>query len=233
VENLFMAGRTISVDRHALGSTRVMRTCGMMGEVIGKAAWVCVRHHTTPRGVYEQYLDLLKDLMNQPGAMRRDGLETDLYLPKGSPQLPVPFFTSYTPESLEGQVIDDTEAQLTGKWEKGEALVPHIGKHYQYSAAKGATARFAFKVKEAGKYELRVAWQPHEKRAKAAAVTVLSTAGSQALTLDQTQKPKAAKNFEPIGVYEFHPDQEGAVVFSTQNAQGAVHIDAVQLLPAK
>ena len=33
-----MAGRDISVDREALGPVRVMRTCGMMGEVVGKAA---------------------------------------------------------------------------------------------------------------------------------------------------------------------------------------------------
>ncbi|WP_218280841.1 FAD-dependent oxidoreductase [Verrucomicrobium spinosum] len=49
VENLFMAGRNISVDHNALGSTRVMRTCGMMGEVVGKAAYLCVRHQTSPR----------------------------------------------------------------------------------------------------------------------------------------------------------------------------------------
>jgi hypothetical protein len=38
---------------------RVMRTCGMMGEVVGKAAAICVRHNTTPRGVYENHLDEL------------------------------------------------------------------------------------------------------------------------------------------------------------------------------
>ena len=33
--NLFMAGRCISVTHEALGTTRVMKTCGMMGEVVG------------------------------------------------------------------------------------------------------------------------------------------------------------------------------------------------------
>ncbi|MEI7911100.1 MAG: FAD-dependent oxidoreductase [Verrucomicrobiota bacterium] len=69
--NLFMAGRDISVTREALGAVRVMRTCGMMGEIIGKAAWICVRHHTSPRGVYTSHLPLLKELMQQPGGMRR------------------------------------------------------------------------------------------------------------------------------------------------------------------
>jgi hypothetical protein len=40
VDNLFMAGRNISVTHVALGTVRVMRTTGMMGEVVGMAASV-------------------------------------------------------------------------------------------------------------------------------------------------------------------------------------------------
>ena len=35
IDNLFMAGRNISVTHVALGTIRVMRTTGMMGEVVG------------------------------------------------------------------------------------------------------------------------------------------------------------------------------------------------------
>jgi hypothetical protein len=75
VNNLFMAGRDISVTHEALGPVRVMRTCGMMGEIVGKAAWICVRHETSPRGVYEKYLPLLKELMQQAGGTRREKLD--------------------------------------------------------------------------------------------------------------------------------------------------------------
>jgi len=78
VSNLFMAGRDISVEREALGPVRVMRTCGMMGEIVGTAAWICVRHDTTPRGVYEQHLDVLQELMRQPGGLRRASLTGEL-----------------------------------------------------------------------------------------------------------------------------------------------------------
>jgi hypothetical protein len=81
ISNLFMAGRDISVTREGLGPVRVMRTCGMMGEIVGKAAWICVRHETSPRSVYEKHLPLLKELMAQPGAMRRDTLNEALTLP--------------------------------------------------------------------------------------------------------------------------------------------------------
>ena len=63
VPNLMMAGRNISVTHVALGTVRVMRTGGMMGEVLGMAASLCKQHDTTPRGVYEAHLDALKALM--------------------------------------------------------------------------------------------------------------------------------------------------------------------------
>jgi hypothetical protein len=65
VENLMMAGRNISVTHVALGTIRVQRTTGMMGEVLGMASSLCVQYETTPRGVYERYLDKLKSLMRQ------------------------------------------------------------------------------------------------------------------------------------------------------------------------
>jgi hypothetical protein len=62
VENLFMAGRDISVTHVALGTVRVMRTGGMMGEVVGMAASICRNRNTTPRGVYTEHLPELKEL---------------------------------------------------------------------------------------------------------------------------------------------------------------------------
>lgn len=65
VSNLFMAGRNISVTHVALGTVRVMRTCGMMGEVVGMAASLCKKYDSTPRDVYEKHLDDLKALMTR------------------------------------------------------------------------------------------------------------------------------------------------------------------------
>lgn len=65
VDNLFMAGRNISVTHVALGTVRVMRTTGMMGEVVGMAASVAKKHNTNPRGVYQNHLDELKTLMEK------------------------------------------------------------------------------------------------------------------------------------------------------------------------
>lgn len=65
VDNLFMAGRNISVTHVTLGSTRLMRTIGMMGEVVGMAAGICKAHDACPRDVYTSYLPELKELMRK------------------------------------------------------------------------------------------------------------------------------------------------------------------------
>jgi hypothetical protein len=65
IDNLFMAGRNISVTHVALGTVRVMRTTGMMGEVVGMAAYLCKKHNATPREIYQSHLDELKSLMKE------------------------------------------------------------------------------------------------------------------------------------------------------------------------
>lgn len=63
IDNLFMAGRDISVSQDGLGAVRVMRTCGMMGEIVGMAASICKAHGCSPRDVYKKYLVELKEVM--------------------------------------------------------------------------------------------------------------------------------------------------------------------------
>ncbi|MBQ2417694.1 MAG: FAD-dependent oxidoreductase [Alistipes sp.] len=78
ISNMFMAGRNISVTHIALGSTRVMRTCGLIGEVVGMAAAVCARRDAMPRDVYTTYFEDLKELMRK-GTGRTDVPYTQFY----------------------------------------------------------------------------------------------------------------------------------------------------------
>ena len=57
IQNMFMAGRNISVSHDALGTARVMRTGGMMGEAIGYAAVICTKYGCTPREMVQLHLD--------------------------------------------------------------------------------------------------------------------------------------------------------------------------------
>ena len=71
IDNLFMAGRDISVTHEALGAVRVMKTCGTMGEIVGLAAAICREKQCSPREVYTRFLGNLQSEMKQ-GAGRRE-----------------------------------------------------------------------------------------------------------------------------------------------------------------
>lgn len=63
IENLFMAGRNVSVTHIALASTRVQATTGMMGELVAHAAVLCKKHDCSPRDVYKNHLEELKSFL--------------------------------------------------------------------------------------------------------------------------------------------------------------------------
>ena len=65
INNLMMAGRDISVSHVALGTVRLMRTGGMMGEVVGMAASVAKDNKADPRDVYQNYFSELEKLMQK------------------------------------------------------------------------------------------------------------------------------------------------------------------------
>ncbi len=65
INNLMMAGRNISVTHIALGTIRVMRTTGMMGEVLGIVAKLTKKYSCTPRDIYNNHLDEFKLMLNK------------------------------------------------------------------------------------------------------------------------------------------------------------------------
>jgi hypothetical protein len=63
VENLLMAGKHISVTHVAGSSTKTMLNGGQHGVAAGAAAFLCKKHGTTPRGVYQQHLPELQEIV--------------------------------------------------------------------------------------------------------------------------------------------------------------------------
>ena len=70
VENLMLAGRCVSVSHVAAMNIKVMKTTGQMGLAVGAAAFLCKKHNTTPRDVYQQHLAELQDIVFERGESR-------------------------------------------------------------------------------------------------------------------------------------------------------------------
>ncbi|MFH0963660.1 MAG: FAD-dependent oxidoreductase [Planctomycetota bacterium] len=67
VPNLLFAGRNISVTHVALGTTRVMGTCSILGEAAGLAAHLCLAHKVRPRELARRHMGELQQLLLRNG----------------------------------------------------------------------------------------------------------------------------------------------------------------------
>jgi hypothetical protein len=78
IQNLFFAGRNISVTHAALSSTRVMATCAIIGQAMGTAASIAARKGILPRGVTESHVRELQQTL----------MDDDCYLPWQTREVP-------------------------------------------------------------------------------------------------------------------------------------------------
>ena len=60
INNLLFAGRNISTTHMALSSTRVMGTCGVMGQAVGTAAAICIKENVLPADISKSYISTLQ-----------------------------------------------------------------------------------------------------------------------------------------------------------------------------
>jgi hypothetical protein len=141
-----------------------------------------------------------------------------------------------TKDQLEGIVIDDSEAQLTGFETIGQSVSPFIGAGYAHdnNSRKGQqSAKFTPNLPTRGKYEVLVAYTAHGNRATNVPVTVRFAGGEKKTIINQQRKPPVRDLFFSLGIFEFAAGREGSVEISNLGTDGHVIIDAVQWLPQK
>jgi len=135
---------------------------------------------------------------------------------------------------LEGVVVDDANAKLTGNWSESTSLRPWTGAGYRHdsNARDGkATARFEARLPRAGRYEVRLAYTRNDNRASRVAVTIHHQGGEKIIPVNQKLKPPIDDLFVSLGVFDFTTDKPAVVAVSNKDADGHVVIDAVQWLP--
>lgn len=229
VDNLFMAGRCISVTHQALGTVRVMKTCGMMGEVVGKAASICERYGCDPRDVYESHLDELLDLLRLPGKARRESVDGEIIIPddamiEAGPTGPMP---GRDPGKLPGIVVDDRDAILKGNWKESSGLAGYVGWAYRYAGNNSSCeARFDAKIPSDGRYRLMIYNHPHDNRGNTVPVSI-EVGGKAIATKRVNQRDEGGEGPILVGTYDLTAGPTVTVVLSTENAGGTVHADAI------
>jgi hypothetical protein len=233
VENLFTAGRCTSVTHEALGTVRVMKTCGMMGEVVGRAASICIKRECLPRDVYDRYLDELKELLNLPGKAFRPTVHDEITIPDDAMKLAAAYGppTGLLPSKFPGIVLDDRQAKLVGNWSEGQGLKPYFAYGYLYGSDAKASASFTLKADKAGKYDTRISYQPHPNRGKSVPVEISTGGETKDTKVNMTLSPGSEEGFFSLGTLDLAKGQEVTIRLLAKGAGGNVHVDAAQLLP--
>jgi hypothetical protein len=232
IDNLFMAGRCISVTHEALGTVRVMKTCGMMGEVVGRAASICIARDCLPRDVYERYWDEMDELLQLPGKAFRGTVHDPIQIPEDSMELAssIGVVSGLNPIKLGGLVVDDRKAVKRGRWQSGSGLKGYVGWGYLYSGDSNASIEFTLKVPADGRYDVRLAYQPHKNRGNRIPVAISAGPLQTTVRIDMKRKPPLENGFISLGQFDFKSGQSVSVVVSVKDGGGLAHADAVQLM---
>lgn len=210
----------LSSSHIAFGSIRMEPVFMLLGQSAATAASLAITEDVTVQDVdYSKLRDrLLKDgqileYTGPPRHRRQSGL------------------TGIDAKTLPGLVVDNDQAELTGPWSVNNVTHPRIGPTYVHdgNAAKGkCSARYAFKLKNPGRYEVRVSWPPNPNRASNVPITIhFADNKSKAILVNQKESGKNGLN--SLGTFEF--GSTAIVEVSNKDTNGYVIADAVQLLP--
>ena len=209
----------VSSSHIAFGSIRMEPVFMILGQSAGTAAVLALERGGAVQEVpYETLRErLLEDgqvLDAAPGA-KRSGR------------------TGVAPKTLEGIVVDDTDAELKGGWQPSTATSRWVGGHYLHDGNTnkgGSTATFFKRLPAAGRYEVRVSYSPHPNRAEHVRATVRHDDGETRRTINQQQEPDKNELFVSLGEFAFATDPEAVVAISNDGSEGYVVVDAVQFL---
>ena len=128
VENLYFAGRNISMTHTAMSSIRVMATCSLIGQAVGCAAAVAAKRALTPNGVYREAIGEVQTMLQN----------SDCFLPSRrraiSPLCAAADLTA--PDSLRNG--EDRAHKLYGTAKEEAAYAAPLGKEIAYRFEKAA-----------------------------------------------------------------------------------------------
>jgi hypothetical protein len=207
----------LSCTHVAISSIRVEPTWMILGQSAGIAAALSVKEGST---VQKLSYEKLKPRLEAQGQVL---------------ELPAQTMYGMSVESLGGIVLDDSAAEKEGKWSASKNFDQYVGEGYHFAEKDGGLTKavFRFTVPKSGRYEIRMAYSPHETRATNVPVKVESGGVVQEFTFDQTLGLPGDSPFRKVGEVLLSADKETVVMISNRGVDGFVILDAIHLIEPK
>lgn len=213
--NLF-APVCVSSTHIAFGSIRMEPVFMILGQSAATAAVMAIDEELDVQDV--SYEALKAQLLEDGQVLHYDG--------------PISGGKGTAVTDLEGIVVDDERAKLTGFSKTSSSNGPFIGFGYRHDDNQGkgkATAAFSTALEEGGTYSIRISYPKNNNRASAVPVTIETSEGSTSVTLDQKAEPSHLP-FHELGTFTLPAGSTSTVTISNEGTDGHVIIDAVQWL---
>ena len=215
----------LSATHVAYCSVRVEPTWMTIGQSAGIAAALAAKAGVTVQAL--DYAQLRERLLAQ-----HQVLDLPILPPITAPK--AGNAVSLAPSSLPGLVLDDTQATLSGEWDRSASFKPHIGTGYLHDGQRSdghSKATFRFKGPADGEFELRMAYSAHPTRTTRLPVTLTNGPQVQTFTVDQTIALPSGDAFRTIGTVRLRRDGDYVLEVTNKDTGGFAIVDAFQLLP--
>jgi hypothetical protein len=217
-ENLLVP-TCLSASHIAFGSIRMEPVFMVLGQSSATAAMLAIEADVPVQAI--SYVALKEKLLEDGQVLAWTG-------PVRKPA------QSIDPQTLSGIVVDDEAAVRTGFDATSRVVGPFVGVGYRHdgNTDKGdQSIRFPIMIKEAGTYEVRMAYSANANRATNVPVIIHAEGKSQTVRVNQRVAPEHGA-FAAVGKFEFSAGQ-AVVEISNAETDGHVIVDAIQLLPLK
>ena len=214
----------LSSSHIAYGSIRMEPVFMILGQSAATAAVQAINEDVSVQGI--NYEKLCERLL-------ADG---QVLVPPGEMPPPKPPVVRLDLKTLQGIVIDDSQAKLMGDWTNNDKTRPFLGDDYHHNGNSKTpmTARFRAKLPATGRYEVRLAYPAHANRATNTPVTIHHANGTETVRIDQREPAVNRRGrLRSLGTFRFTTSQPAVVVIGTNGADGYVVVDAVQFVPVK
>jgi FAD dependent oxidoreductase len=214
----------LSCTHVGISSIRVEPTWMIIGQSAGIAAALSAKQNVAVQKL--PYPTLREHLLKQKQVLEIPVLPPIKPEPQGAKGI--------DPKTLQGIILDDTDARLEGQWKHSSSFKPYINTGYVHSEQPSdgqTTATFRLTVPKTGNYDLGLAYSAHETRAKNLPIILESGGEKTTLIFDQTLPLPSGKSFRSAGVVKLSAEGETKIILSNQGTEGFVILDALQLLP--
>ena len=137
-------------------------------------------------------------------------------------------------KSLQGVVVDDSEAQFDGEWVGSSFQQPFVAAGYRHAGSPrlGISATYEAMLPDDGEYVVRMVINYAESRSDKVPVLISHADGESVSYANQQLKPPGEGVFAELGRYRFEKSQTAKVVVKASEASpGFVIVDAIQFVP--